>query len=74
MRKLAAILCAAVGCHRPSAPGGPADWTRDALDLGDGALIDAMVAHPILIERPIVVLGDKVALCRPSETVRDLLG
>ncbi|MDO5647310.1 arsenate reductase family protein [Paracoccus sp. (in: a-proteobacteria)] len=40
---------------------------------GDNALIAAMVAHPNLIERP-VVLGPKSALCRPKETVFDLLG
>ena len=42
--------------------------------LTDDALFAAIAQHPILIERPIVVLGDKVALCRPSETVRGLLG
>lgn len=41
--------------------------------LPDAALIDAMLAHPILINRPIVVSPKGVRLCRPSETVVDLL-
>ncbi|MBJ3778447.1 arsenate reductase (glutaredoxin) [Acuticoccus mangrovi] len=41
--------------------------------LSDDALIDAMVAHPILINRPIVVSEKGVRLCRPSEKVLDLL-
>lgn len=41
--------------------------------LSDDALIDAMIAHPILINRPIVVSQQGVRLCRPSETVLDLL-
>jgi arsenate reductase len=41
--------------------------------LSDGELIDAMLAHPILINRPIVVTPTGVGLCRPSETVLDLL-
>ena len=36
-------------------------------------LLDAMMAHPILINRPIVVTDDAVKLCRPSETVKELL-
>ena len=48
------------------------------LDLGnpslpDDALIDAMMAHPILINRPIVVTDQGVKLCRPSEAVLDIL-
>ena len=48
------------------------------LGLGDPALtdeqlLDAMMAHPILINRPIVVTPLGVRLCRPSETVLDLL-
>ena len=36
-------------------------------------LIDAMLAHPTLINRPIVVTPRGVKLCRPSETVLDIL-
>ena len=41
--------------------------------LSDEALVDAMMAHPILINRPLVVSPLGVKLCRPSETVLDLL-
>lgn len=41
--------------------------------LSDDALIDAMLEHPILINRPIVVSPKGVRLCRPSEAVLDLL-
>ena len=41
--------------------------------LLDDALIDAMMAHPILINRPLVVTPVGTALCRPSEAVLDLL-
>ena len=41
--------------------------------LSDEALIDAMMAHPILINRPLVVSPLGVKLCRPSEAVLDLL-
>lgn len=39
----------------------------------DDQLIDFMVAHPILINRPIVVTAKGVRICRPSEVVLDLL-
>jgi arsenate reductase len=39
----------------------------------DAALLDAMVAHPILVNRPIVCSSRGVRLCRPSERVLDLL-
>ncbi|HQT89491.1 MAG TPA: arsenate reductase (glutaredoxin) [Acidiphilium sp.] len=42
-------------------------------DLSDDDLLDAMMAHPILINRPIVVTKLGVKLCRPSETVLSLL-
>ncbi|MEN2294379.1 ArsC/Spx/MgsR family protein, partial [Enterococcus faecium] len=41
--------------------------------LSDDQIIDAMMAHPILINRPIVVSPLGVKLCRPSEAVLDLL-
>lgn len=41
--------------------------------LTDDALLDAMMAHPILINRPIVVTELGVRLCRPSEAVLDIL-
>ncbi len=60
----------------------PADITRkkeaseagiDLVGLDDAALIRALVAHPIAIERPIVVKGDKAALGRPPESVLEIL-
>ena len=41
--------------------------------LTDAELIDAMLQHPILINRPIVVTAKGVKLCRPSELVLSLL-
>ncbi|MES2095906.1 MAG: arsenate reductase (glutaredoxin) [Pseudomonadota bacterium] len=41
--------------------------------LTDDELIDAMIAHPILINRPLVVTPLGVKLCRPSEAVLDIL-
>jgi arsenate reductase (glutaredoxin) len=41
--------------------------------LSDDQLIDAMLQHPILINRPIVVTPQGVRLCRPSEVVLDIL-
>ena len=41
--------------------------------LTDDALLDAMMAHPVLINRPLVVSLLGVRLCRPSEAVLDLL-
>jgi arsenate reductase len=45
----------------------------DNLALGENALIAAMVAHPKLIERPIVVANGKAALGRPPEAVLAIL-
>lgn len=41
--------------------------------LTDDQLLDAMVAHPVLINRPFVVTPHGVRLCRPSEQVLDIL-
>ncbi len=43
------------------------------LSLPDDALLDAIETHPILMNRPLVVTPKGVRLCRPSETVLDLL-
>jgi arsenate reductase len=62
----------------------PHDWLRSegtpAAELGllsdaasDDALIAAMITHPILVNRPIVVTPKGVKLCRPSEVVFELL-
>ncbi|SEN26390.1 arsenate reductase [Methylobacterium sp. UNC300MFChir4.1] len=42
-------------------------------DLTDGQLLEAVAAHPILLNRPLVVTPKGVRLCRPSEAVLDLL-
>ncbi|MDH7638288.1 arsenate reductase (glutaredoxin) [Sphingomonas oryzagri] len=50
-----------------------ADLGLDDETLSDEALIDAMMAHPILINRPLVVTPLGVKLCRPSEVVLEIL-
>jgi arsenate reductase len=42
-------------------------------EVSDGEVLDAMVAHPILIERPIVETPKGVRLCRPQDRVREIL-
>lgn len=49
------------------------DLGLDDPSTTDDQLLDAMMAHPILINRPIVVTPLGVKLCRPSEAVLDLL-
>jgi arsenate reductase len=41
--------------------------------VDDETLLAAMVAHPVLVNRPIVCTAKGVRLCRPSESVLDLL-
>ena len=50
-----------------------AELGLDAPDLSDAQLLDAMLAHPILINRPFVVTPLGTRLCRPSELVLDIL-
>lgn len=45
----------------------------DDEELGDETVIEAMVANPILIERPIIVNGEKARLGRPAEKVLEVL-
>jgi len=42
-------------------------------DVSDDAILDAMVEHPILINRPIVETDKGVRLCRPQDKVREIL-
>lgn len=49
-------------------------WDELGLDsAGRDELIDAMVAHPILIQRPIVIRGEKAIIARPGEEVLGIL-
>lgn len=50
-----------------------AELKLDGPDVTDDALLAAMVEHPILVNRPIVVTPKGTRLCRPSEVVLDLL-
>lgn len=45
----------------------------DDKSLGKDDLVDAMIKHPILIERPIVVANNRAAIGRPPESVLDIL-
>lgn len=42
-------------------------------DVSNASILEAMLAHPVLVNRPIVATPKGVRLCRPSETVLDLL-
>jgi arsenate reductase len=42
-------------------------------DVSDDAILDAMIEHPILIERPLVETEKGVKLCRPQDEVRSIL-
>ena len=45
----------------------------DRPDVTDDQILDAMIQHPILIERPLVETRNGVRLCRPQDTVREIL-
>ena len=45
----------------------------DAADLPDGQLLEAMIEHPVLMERPIVLANGKAAIGRPPENVLDII-
>jgi arsenate reductase len=65
-----------LGIERPKAMmrvGEPAFKELALGDADDEELIDAMVAHPILIERPIIIKGDRAVIGRPPERLLELL-
>ncbi|SDF62198.1 arsenate reductase [Pedobacter terrae] len=43
-------------------------------NLTDEEWIDAMITHPILIERPIIISGDRAVIARPTEKIKEILG
>ncbi|BCW88588.1 Arsenate reductase [Alphaproteobacteria bacterium SO-S41] len=62
----------------------PRDWLRvrnspaeelglTAPDTADEAIFEAMLVHPVLVDRPVVETPKGVKLCRPAETVLELL-
>ena len=50
-----------------------AELGLDDPGLDDAALLEAMLAHPVLIQRPFVIAPGGVRLCRPPERVREIL-
>ena len=50
-----------------------AELGLDRPDVTDDQILDAMIEHPILIERPIVETPNGVRLCRPQDKVREIL-
>jgi arsenate reductase len=50
-----------------------AELGLDRPGVADDEVLDAMVKHPILIERPIVETANGVRLCRPQDKVREIL-
>ncbi|MEW6373766.1 MAG: arsenate reductase (glutaredoxin) [Pseudomonadota bacterium] len=74
--ELQAMLAAAGLTPREAIRSKEALYTELGLDapgVTDAALLDAMLAHPVLINRPFVVTPKGVRLCRPFEVVREIL-
>ena len=74
--ELSSVLCKLGLTARQLMRKGEAEYSELGLSdvsLSEAALITAMVAHPRLIERPIVLAGDKAAIGRPPEAVLDIL-
>lgn len=74
--ELQAMLAAAGLTPREAIRGKESLYTElglDAPQVTDEAQLDAMLAHPVLLNRPFVVTPKGVRLCRPFELVRDIL-
>ena len=67
----AADLTPRTALRETKSPAAELGLLEDGVPAGD--ILDAMVKHPILVNRPIVCTPKGVRLCRPSETVLDLL-
>jgi arsenate reductase len=72
LRRVIALLGA--DSPRAIARTGESEWKELGLaDATDDELLDAMVQHPILIERPIIIRGERAVIGRPPENVLALL-
>jgi arsenate reductase len=67
----AADLSPRAALREKNTPAAELGLTKDG--VSDEVILDAMVAHPILVNRPIVCTSKGVRLCRPSERVLDLM-
>jgi arsenate reductase len=71
---LEAVIAASGGSARDLVRAKEPVYAELGLDGADeAALVEAMLAHPILINRPVVITGGRARLCRPAETVLELL-
>lgn len=71
------VVLAKLGADDPRAMMRTDEDVYHRLELADasrGELFDAMVGYPVLIERPIVVVGMRAVVARPAERVLELLG
>jgi arsenate reductase len=73
LRQLVAAMAIPVRALLRTKEGAYAQLGLDDPNRSDDELLDAMVAQPILIQRPIVVTPLGTRLCRPAETVREIL-
>lgn len=71
---LLAVIAASGGSARDLVRAKEPVYAELGLDGADDAtLVDAMVAHPVLINRPVVITAHGARLCRPADTVLELL-
>ncbi len=66
-------LTHAQGLRRTNSPAAELVADLKLADADEPTILDAMMTHPALIQRPLVETDKGVRLCRPSETVREIL-